>query len=300
VSFADIAGAEKAKEQVIEVVEMLKNIDIYARLGARVPRGVLLAGPPGTGKTLFARACAGEGGLPFISAAGTEFVEMFAGRGAARVRKLFEQAKRRAPCIVFIDEIDAVGRARGSSALKAGDHEAEQTLNQLLVSMDGLNSRDDASRPVVVIAATNRPEVLDRALLRPGRFDRFVEMSLPDADERLAILRTHIQLKRMPLAVDVSPDALSELACYCEGFSGAALETLVNEAAICAARRHVHQARVQALEVSFDDANGKSIKEAVEAVEVSSQDFLTALNALSVRSLPPSDPMASSPTQIIE
>jgi len=286
VSFADIAGAEKAKEQVTEVVEMLKNIDVYSALGARVPRGVLLAGPPGTGKTLFARACAGEGGLPFINAAGTEFIEMFAGRGAARVRKLFEQAKRRAPCIVFIDEIDAVGRARGNSAMKAGDHEAEQTLNQLLVSMDGLNSRDDASRPVVVIAATNRPEVLDKALLRPGRFDRFVEMTLPDADERLAILRTHIRLKGLPLAADVSPQALADLAQRCDGFSGASLETLVNEAAICAARRHVHQARIRCLEGCYEDKDGKAANQVVEVLE---EDFQKAFEDLGFRSFPPAN-----------
>jgi len=228
VTFADVAGVEEAKEELVEVVEFLKYPDKFASLGARIPRGVLLVGPPGTGKTLLSRAVAGEAGVPFFSISGSEFVEMFVGVGASRVRDLFDQAKRNAPCIVFIDEIDAVGRQRGAGL--GGSHdEREQTLNQILVEMDGF----DSTTNVIVIAATNRPDVLDPALLRPGRFDRQVVLDRPDIAGRRAILEVHSRGK--PLESDVD---LEELARQTPGFSGADLENLVNEAAILAARRN--------------------------------------------------------------
>ncbi len=228
VTFDDVAGVEEAKEELAEVVEFLKYPEKFASLGARIPRGVLLVGPPGTGKTLLSRAVAGEAGVPFFSISGSEFVEMFVGVGASRVRDLFDQAKRNAPCIVFIDEIDAVGRQRGAGL--GGSHdEREQTLNQILVEMDGF----DSTTNVIIIAATNRPDVLDPALLRPGRFDRQVVLDRPDIAGRLAILTVHARGK--PLETEVE---LNLLARQTPGFSGADLENLVNEAAILAARRN--------------------------------------------------------------
>ncbi|GBD22111.1 ATP-dependent zinc metalloprotease FtsH [bacterium HR28] len=228
VTFDDVAGVDEAKEELQEIVEFLKYPEKFAALGARIPRGVLLVGPPGTGKTLLSRAVAGEAGVPFFSISGSEFVEMFVGVGASRVRDLFDQAKRNAPCIVFIDEIDAVGRQRGAGL--GGSHdEREQTLNQILVEMDGF----DSSTNVIVLAATNRPDVLDPALLRPGRFDRQVVLDRPDLHGRLAILKVHTRGK--PLESDVD---LEDLARQTPGFSGADLENLVNEAAILAARRN--------------------------------------------------------------
>ncbi|MDP9364804.1 MAG: ATP-dependent zinc metalloprotease FtsH, partial [Chloroflexota bacterium] len=228
VTFADVAGVEEAKEELVEVVEFLKYPDKFASLGARIPRGVLLVGPPGTGKTLLSRAVAGEAGVPFFSISGSEFVEMFVGVGASRVRDLFDQAKRNAPCIVFVDEIDAVGRQRGAGL--GGSHdEREQTLNQILVEMDGF----DSSTNVIVIAATNRPDVLDPALLRPGRFDRQVILDRPDIAGRKAILEVHARGKPMEESVSIE-----NLARQTPGFSGADLENLVNEAAILAARRN--------------------------------------------------------------
>lgn len=228
VTFSDVAGVDEAKEELAEVVEFLKYPDKFASLGARIPRGVLLVGPPGTGKTLLSRAVAGEAGVPFFSISGSEFVEMFVGVGASRVRDLFEQAKKNAPCIIFIDEIDAVGRQRGAGL--GGSHdEREQTLNQILVEMDGF----DSSVNVIVIAATNRPDVLDPALLRPGRFDRQVILDRPDIQGRRQILRVHLRGK--PIDDNVSVDGLARQT---SGFSGADLENLVNEAAILAARRN--------------------------------------------------------------
>jgi cell division protease FtsH len=228
VTFADVAGVEESKEELAEVVEFLKYPEKFASLGARIPRGVLLMGPPGTGKTLLSRAVAGEAGVPFFSISGSEFVEMFVGVGASRVRDLFEQAKKNAPCIVFIDEIDAVGRQRGAGL--GGSHdEREQTLNQILVEMDGF----DSSTNVIVIAATNRPDVLDPALLRPGRFDRQVILDRPDIQGRIAVLEVHTRGK--PIEGNVSIDSLARQT---SGFSGADLENLVNEAAILAARRN--------------------------------------------------------------
>ncbi|HET7621483.1 MAG TPA: ATP-dependent zinc metalloprotease FtsH [Gemmatimonadaceae bacterium] len=227
VTFADVAGADEAKEELEEIIEFLKDPQRYTRLGGRLPKGVLLVGPPGTGKTLLARAVAGEAGRPFFSMSGSDFVEMFVGVGASRVRDLFEQGKAHAPCIIFIDEIDAVGRHRGAG-LGGGHDEREQTLNQLLVEMDGFESNDG----VILIAATNRPDVLDPALLRPGRFDRQVMVDLPDLRGREEILRVH--LRKVPVADDVDP---SVIARGTPGMSGADLANLVNESALLAARR---------------------------------------------------------------
>jgi cell division protease FtsH len=227
VTFADVAGVDEAKEELQEVVEFLKNPQDYGRLGGRLPKGVLLVGPPGTGKTLLARAVAGEAGVPFLSINGSEFVEMFVGVGAARVRDLFEQARKLAPAIIFIDELDALGRARG--AYGAGGHdEKEQTLNQLLVELDGF----DSSSGLILLGATNRPEILDPALLRAGRFDRQVLVDRPDKKGRIAILNVH--LKKVTLADDVDPEKIAALT---PGFSGADLANLVNEAALLATRR---------------------------------------------------------------
>ncbi len=228
VTFKDVAGAEEAKEDLKEIVEFLKEPEKFIRLGARVPKGVLMVGPPGTGKTLMARAVAGEAGVPFFSISGSEFVEMFVGVGASRVRDLFERAKAEAPAIVFVDEIDAVGRHRGAG-VGGGHDEREQTLNQILVEMDGF----DNDTNIIIIAATNRPDILDPALLRPGRFDRKVVMDNPDVKGRQEILKVHSRGK--PLAGDVDVEALAKITA---GFSGADLENLVNEAAILAARRN--------------------------------------------------------------
>lgn len=226
VTFNDVAGADEEKEELREIVEFLKNSKKFLELGARIPKGVLLVGPPGTGKTLLAKAVSGEAGVPFFSISGSDFVEMFVGVGASRVRDLFEQAKKNAPCIVFIDEIDAVGRHRGAG-LDGGHDEREQTLNQLLVEMDGFG----ANEGVIILAATNRPDILDPALLRPGRFDRRVVVGLPDIKGREEILKVHAKGK--PLAEDVK---LDELAKSTPGFTGADLENLLNEAALLAAR----------------------------------------------------------------
>ncbi len=228
VTFKDVAGVEEAKEELQEIVEFLKEPQKFQKLGGRIPKGVLLMGPPGTGKTLLARAIAGEANVPFFSISGSDFVEMFVGVGASRVRDLFEQGKKNAPCIIFIDEIDAVGRHRGAG-LGGGHDEREQTLNQLLVEMDGFESNEG----VILIAATNRPDVLDPALLRPGRFDRQVVVSLPDIKGREGILKVHT--RRIPLGDDVH---LSVIARGTPGFSGAQLANLVNEAALNAARRN--------------------------------------------------------------
>jgi cell division protease FtsH len=227
VTFSDVAGADEAKEELKEIVEFLREPEKFIRLGARVPKGVLLVGPPGTGKTLMARAVAGEAGVPFFSISGSEFVEMFVGVGASRVRDLFERAKAEAPAIIFVDEIDAVGRQRGAG-LGGGHDEREQTLNQILVEMDGFENETN----VIIIAATNRPDILDPALLRPGRFDRKVIMDNPDVKGREDILRVHTRGK--PLGADVSIEAIARITA---GFSGADLENLVNEGAILAARR---------------------------------------------------------------
>jgi cell division protease FtsH len=228
VTFADVAGAEEAKEELKEIVEFLKHPKKFLDLGARIPKGVLLLGPPGTGKTLIAKAVAGEANVPFFSISGSEFVEMFVGVGASRVRDLFKQAKKNAPAIVFIDEIDAVGRHRGAG-LGGGHDEREQTLNQILVEMDGFETDTN----VIVIAATNRPDVLDPALLRPGRFDRRVVLDLPDIKEREAILKIHAKNKPLEKNVD-----MKQIASRTPGFSGADLSNVVNEAAILAARKN--------------------------------------------------------------
>ena len=231
VTFEDVAGVEESKEELAEVVEFLREPEKFISLGARIPKGVLLVGPPGTGKTLLAKAVSGEAGVPFFSISGSEFVEMFVGVGASRVRDLFEQAKRHSPCIVFVDEIDAVGRQRGAGL--GGSHdEREQTLNQMLVEMDGF----DTDTNVIIMAATNRPDILDPALLRPGRFDRRVVLDRPDMKGREAILKVHVKGK--PLATEVD---LSVLARSTPGFVGADLENLVNEGAILAARRNKKQ-----------------------------------------------------------
>ena len=225
--FSDVAGADEEKEELAEIVEFLKNPRKFNELGARIPKGVLLVGPPGTGKTLLARAVAGEAGVPFFSISGSDFVEMFVGVGASRVRELFDQAKKNAPAIIFIDEIDAVGRQRGAG-LGGGHDEREQTLNQLLVEMDGFG----ANEGVIMIAATNRPDILDPALMRPGRFDRQVTVGYPDVKGREDILRVHAKGK--PLAPDVN---LATIAKSTAGFTGADLENLLNEAALLAARK---------------------------------------------------------------
>ena len=242
ISFDDVAGVDEAKEELAEIVEFLKYPEKFAALGARIPRGVLLLGPPGTGKTLLSRAVAGEAGVPFFSISGSEFVEMFVGVGASRVRDLFDQAKKNAPCIVFVDEIDAVGRQRGSGL--GGSHdEREQTLNQILVEMDGF----DTNTNVIVLAATNRPDILDPALLRPGRFDRQVILDKPDIRGRQAILEVHIKGKPLEEELD-----LMVLAKQTPGFSGADLANLVNEAAILAARRNLKKVTIAEFNEAID------------------------------------------------
>jgi cell division protease FtsH len=228
IGFADVAGVDEAKDELQEIVAFLKDPATHGRLGARIPKGILLVGPPGTGKTLLARAIAGEAGVPFFSINGSEFVEMFVGVGAARVRDLFAQARATAPCIIFIDELDALGRARAIPGLSGGHEEKEQTLNQLLSELDGF----DPSVGVVLLAATNRPEVLDPALLRAGRFDRQISVDRPDKNGRIAILLVH--LKKIKLAADIDP---AEIAALTPGFTGADLANLVNEAAVLATRR---------------------------------------------------------------
>ena len=238
VTFGDVAGIDQAKLELNEVVDFLKNADRFTAVGAKIPKGVLLVGPPGTGKTLLARAVAGEAGVPFFSISGSEFVEMFVGVGASRVRDLFEQAKANAPCIVFIDEIDAVGRQRGAG-LGGGNDEREQTLNQLLTEMDGF----EGNTGIIIIAATNRPDVLDAALLRPGRFDRQVVVDRPDYSGRVEILKVHARGKTLAKDVD-----LDKIARRTPGFTGADLSNLLNEAAILAARRNL-------TEISMDEIN---------------------------------------------
>ncbi len=283
VTFADVAGVDEAKEELSEVVEFLSNPKKFTRLGGRIPKGVLLVGPPGTGKTLLARAVAGEAGVPFFSISGSDFVEMFVGVGASRVRDLFIQGKKNAPCLIFIDEIDAVGRQRGAG-LGGGHDEREQTLNQLLVEMDGFESNEG----VILIAATNRPDVLDPALLRPGRFDRQVVVSTPDLRGRQRILEVHT--RRTPLSSDVD---IETLARGTPGFSGADLENLVNEAALQAAKwnkEHLNMA-------DFEYAKDKVLmgKERRSLILSDEEKRITAYHeaghALAARMLPGTDPV---------
>ncbi|AGA59702.1 ATP-dependent metalloprotease FtsH [Thermobacillus composti KWC4] len=242
VTFEDVAGADEEKQELVEVVEFLKDPRKFAAVGARIPKGVLLVGPPGTGKTLLARAVAGEAGVPFFSISGSDFVEMFVGVGASRVRDLFENAKKNSPCIIFIDEIDAVGRQRGAG-LGGGHDEREQTLNQLLVEMDGFG----ANEGIIIIAATNRPDILDPALLRPGRFDRQITVDRPDVKGREAVLKVHARNK--PLAKDVN---LETIAKRTTGFTGADLENLLNEAALLAARRNKREIAMVEVDEAID------------------------------------------------
>jgi cell division protease FtsH len=243
VTFADVAGCEEAKEEVVELVDFLSDPQKFQKLGGQIPRGILMVGPPGTGKTLLARAIAGEAGVKFFTISGSDFVEMFVGVGASRVRDMFAQAKEHAPCIIFIDEIDAVGRQRGGAGFSGGNEEREQTLNQLLVEMDGFNGNEG----VIIIAATNRADVLDKALLRPGRFDRQVNVGLPDVKGREQILNVHI--KKVPAGADVE---LKYIARGTPGFSGADLANLVNEAALFAARANKQEVTMADLEKAKD------------------------------------------------
>ncbi|MGP4082999.1 ATP-dependent zinc metalloprotease FtsH [Pseudalkalibacillus sp. R45] len=242
VTFKDVAGADEEKQELIEVVEFLKDPRKFASLGARIPKGVLLVGPPGTGKTLLAQAVAGEAGVPFFSISGSDFVEMFVGVGASRVRDLFENAKKNSPCIIFIDEIDAVGRQRGAG-LGGGHDEREQTLNQLLVEMDGFS----ANEGIIIVAATNRPDILDPALLRPGRFDRQIPVGRPDVKGREAVLRVHARNKPLADSVDIKTIAMRT-----PGFSGADLENLLNEAALVAARHDKKQIEMEDIDEATD------------------------------------------------
>ena len=283
ITFADVAGAAAAKEELVEIVEFLKNPKKFADLGAKLPKGVLLMGRPGTGKTLMARAVAGEADVPFFHISGSEFVEMFVGVGASRVRDLFSKAKKSAPCIVFIDEIDAVGRQRGAGL--GGSHdEREQTLNQILVEMDGF----DPNLGVIVVAATNRPDVLDPALLRPGRFDRRVTLDLPDINEREAILKVHA--KNKPLAEDVN---LRRVAERTPGFAGADLMNLLNEAAIRTARQDRKQVTQDDILVSIEKVllgpERKSFVMSPEEKKVTA--YHEAGHALVARMLPNADPV---------
>lgn len=242
ITFNDVAGCDEEKEELVEIIDFLKNPRKYAEIGARIPKGVLLFGPPGTGKTLLAKAVAGEANVPFFSISGSDFVEMFVGVGASRVRDMFKTAKENAPCIIFIDEIDAVGRQRGAG-MGGGHDEREQTLNQLLVEMDGFN----ANLGIIVMAATNRPDVLDPALLRPGRFDRQITISNPDVNGRTAILRVHARNKHLDPSVK-----LDEIACRIPGFSGADIENLLNEAALLAARDNRKVINTQDIDEAID------------------------------------------------
>lgn len=283
VTFDDVAGVEEAKQEVREVVDFLKSRDKFQNLGARIPKGMLLIGPPGTGKTLLARAIAGEASVPFFSISGSEFVEMFVGVGASRVRDLFEQSKRNAPCIVFIDEIDAVGRHRGAG-LGGGHDEREQTLNQILVEMDGF----DTSTSVIVLAATNRPDILDPALLRPGRFDRRVMLDQPDINGRTAILKVHSNGKPLDKSV-----GLETLAKQTAGFSGADLANLINEAAILAARRGKKTIEMQELDESIDRviAGPERKSRRISPREKEITAYHEAGHALVARMLPNADPV---------
>ncbi len=282
-TFADVAGVEEAKQELEEIVEFLKYPEKFVALGARIPKGLLLVGPPGTGKTLISRAVAGEAGVPFFSISGSEFVEMFVGVGASRVRDLFEQAKRNNPCIVFVDEIDAVGRQRGAGL--GGSHdEREQTLNQILVEMDGF----DTNTNVIVIAATNRPDILDPALLRPGRFDRQIVLDRPDIRGRTAILQVHAKGK--PLETNIS---LETLAKQTPGFSGADLSNLLNEAAILAARKNKRKVGMNELEEAIDRVvagparKSRIISEREKAITA----YHEVGHALVARMLPNTDPV---------
>jgi len=283
VTFDDVAGVEEAKQELQEVVDFLRSREKFQALGARIPKGMLLIGPPGTGKTLMARAIAGEAGVPFFSISGSEFVEMFVGVGASRVRDLFDQAKRNAPSIIFIDEIDAVGRHRGAG-LGGGHDEREQTLNQILVEMDGF----DTNTSVIVIAATNRPDILDVALLRPGRFDRRIVLDRPDITGRTAILKIHSKGKPLDDSVD-----WESLAKQTVGFSGADLANLVNEAAILAGRRDKKKISMDELEESIDRViagpERKSRKISVKEKEITA--YHEAGHALVARMLPNADPV---------
>ncbi len=283
VTFDDVAGVEEAKQELSEVVDFLKSREKFQSLGARIPKGMLLIGPPGTGKTLLARAVAGEAGVPFFSISGSEFVEMFVGVGASRVRDLFDQARRNTPCIIFIDEIDAVGRHRGAG-LGGGHDEREQTLNQILVEMDGF----DTNTSVIILAATNRPDILDPALLRPGRFDRRVVLDRPDIHGRTAILKVHSKGK--PLAKKVN---LEVLAKQTVGFSGADLANLLNEAAILAARRGKKAIDMDELEESIDRViagpERKSRRISVKEKEITA--YHEAGHALVAKMLPNADPV---------
>ncbi|MFH0810193.1 MAG: ATP-dependent zinc metalloprotease FtsH [Pseudomonadota bacterium] len=283
VTFADVAGIEEAKEELSEVIDFLKDPKKFTRLGGRIPKGLLLMGPPGTGKTLLARAIAGEAGVPFFSISGSDFVEMFVGVGASRVRDLFLQGKKHAPCIIFIDEIDAVGRHRGAG-LGGGHDEREQTLNQLLVEMDGFESNEG----VILIAATNRPDVLDPALLRPGRFDRQVMVPVPDVKGREQILKVHV--RRTPIAPEVD---LSTIARGTPGFSGADLENLVNEAALLAARRNQDRLELRDLEEAKDKvlmgAERRSLIISEEEKRVTA--YHEAGHTIVARMLPGTDPV---------
>jgi len=283
VTFDDVAGEDEAKAELLEVVDFLKSREKFQALGARIPRGVLLIGPPGTGKTLLARAVAGEAGVPFFSISGSEFVEMFVGVGASRVRDLFDQAKRNTPCIVFIDEIDAVGRHRGAG-LGGGHDEREQTLNQILVEMDGF----DTNTSVIIMAATNRPDILDPALLRPGRFDRRVVLDRPDIVGRTAILKVHTKGK--PVAKSVN---LESLAKQTAGFSGADLANLVNEAAISAARRGKKEISTDELEESIDKviAGPERKSRRISPKEKEITAYHEAGHALVAKMMPGADPV---------
>jgi len=283
VTFADVAGADEAKEELKEVVEFLKNPQKFRKLGAKIPKGILLVGPPGTGKTLLARAVAGEANVPFLSISGSEFVEMFVGVGAARVRDLFNQAKKLSPSIVFIDELDAVGRHRGAG-LGGGHDEREQTLNQLLVEMDGF----DENTNIIVLAATNRPDILDTALLRPGRFDRRVVVDRPDLEGRKRILEIHMRGK--PIAKDVNIEILAKST---PGFVGADLANLVNEAAILAARRNRKEITMQDFEEAIEKviAGPEKKSRIIRSSEKEIVAFHELGHAIVAKSLPKANPV---------